>query len=216
MKKKITEELNKFSQMNKEQKISYYKSYYLLPTIALLIGLILLLWFIKDTFFQKKAVNSGCVYGVEITEEEKYALTEGYLDYYDYNKKKYCAYLSTDNMFENTEQQMDANAHEMALIAQITAGDIYYLIYDKENLLKMENGGVYASLSDLFSDEALEKMKDSLIELKNPETGESYPAAIDIKKAGMFGGKKDGYLIFTIGIPDDEYPKRFLEYLLSM
>lgn len=216
MKEKITEELNKISNMDKAQKWDYFKTYYLVKTIALVIGLVLLVWFIKDTFLQKKIVNAGCVYGVEISEEERIALTEGYLKYYDINPKKYASYVSTDNMFEGTEQQMDANAHEMALIAQATAGEVFYLILDRENLEMMENSGIILSLDEAFIGEVPKVELDSLVSLKNPETNESYNAAIDLKKAGILKDGREGYLVFTIGIPDSGYPKRFLDYLINI
>lgn len=212
----IDTELNKVSNMNKEQKWDYFKSYYLAKTVCAVICLVLLLWFIKDTFFQKEIVSAGCVYGIDISEDEKLALTDGYIEYYRYNPKKYCAYVSTDNMFEGTEQQMDANAHEMALFAQIAAGEIYYLILDKENFDMMANGEIYASLNDLFIDGLPEGIKDCTVELTDSETGELYPAAVDLKKSGLLGANKDGYLVFTVGVRDKEFPKKFLAYLMNM
>ena len=216
MKEKIAAELNKVSQMTKEQKWEYFKSYYLAKSILLVIGLILFAWFIMDTFFQKEAVTAGCVYGVEISEEERQALTDGYLEYYKYNPKKYCAYISTDNMFEGTEQKMDASTHEMALFAQIAAGEIYYLILDKDTLDMMSNGGIYASLEDLFPNGLPDVYENCGVNLTDGETGMQYLAAIDLNKAGVFCDKGEAYLVFTIGIPDDKYPARFLEYLKTL
>ena len=212
MKEKISKELNKISNMNKDQKWDYFKSYYLLKTIAIIIGTILLVWFVKDTFLQKKIANAGCVYGVELSEDEKQILTNGYLQYYNIDPKKYVAYISTDNMFEGTEQKMDASTHEMALIAQCAAGEIFYLILDKENLDMFASGDVYLSLDDAFINGFPENAKKSVVYLKEPSTGENYPAAIDLSKAGILSGK-EGYLVFTIGIPDAEYPERLFSYL---
>lgn len=216
MKKLIDEELNKISNMPREQRWDYFKAYYLSKTIILLVGIVLLIWFVSDTIFQKEIVNSGCVYGVEISEEEKNALTEGYLNFYKYNPKKYCAYISTDNMFEGTEQQMDANTHEMALFAQIAAGEIYYLILDKDNLEKMASGGIYASLDDVFVDGLPEEVEGCEVELTDAESGNLYKAAIDLKKAGILKDGREGYLVYTIGVKDKDYPVKLLKFLLSM
>jgi len=214
--KYITEK-EKISQMNRDQKWDYFKTYYLAKTIVLFVAIVLFIWFVKDTFFQKKIANAGCVYGVEISEEEKVALTEGYLDYYSIDKKKYGAYISTDNMFEDTEQKMDANAHEMALFAQIAAGEIYYLILDKENFEKMSNGGIFASLDEVFADEGLpEEIKDRTVKIIDKESGVEYNAAIDLRGTGLFNDDTEAYLVFTIGIPDKEYPKRFLDYIFEL
>lgn len=216
MNNKIKDELNKISNMDRDQKWEYFKAYYLVKTVLIVIGIMLLIWFVKDTVFQKMAVTSGCVYGIEITEEEKGKLTDGYLEYYGYNPKKYCAYISTDNMFEGTEQQMDANSHEMALFAQVAAGEIYYFILDKDTLDMMTPGGIYADLSKVFPNGLPDGFKDCEIELVDEETKEPYLAAIDLEKAGIFNDGRKGYLVFTIGIPDKDYPQRLLNYLKNM
>lgn len=216
MKEKIEAELNKISEMNKQQKWDYFKSYYMVKCILLFIGLLLFIWFVKDVFFQKKAVNAGCVYGVEISDEEKNALTDGFLEYYNYDKNKYCAYISTDNMFEGTAQQMDANTHEMALFAQIAAGEIYYLILDKDTFYAMKNGGIYMTLDEAFPKGLPKVFSDSTVELTDEESNETYEVGIDLKKAGILNDGREGYLVFTVGIPDKEYPGLFLNYLLNL
>lgn len=216
MKEKIVTELKKISNMNKGQKWEYFKSYYLVKSVVAVICLLLFVWFVKDVFFQKKVVNAGCVYGIEISEEERLALTDGYLNYYNYNPRKYCAYISTDNMFEGTEQKMDASTHEMALFAQVAAGEIYYFIVDRNNLDMMANGGIYASLDELFPEGLPKEIKQCTIELVDPDTQNLYAAAIDLKKAGVLNDGREAYLVFTVGIPDMEYPEKFLSYLMNM
>lgn len=212
----INTEKNKISQMDKNQKWDYFKTYYMAKTIALVVVIVLLTWFIKDTFFQKKIANSGCVYGVELTDEEKIKLTEGYLDYYDIDKRRYCAYISTDNMFEATEQKMDASTHEMALFAQIAAHEIYYLILDEENFYRLANGGVYASLDDIFTEGLPDEIKNKTITFTDQETGDECAVAIDLKGNGLFSDGREAFLVFTVGIKDKEYPGRFLDYILDL
>lgn len=214
---RIKSEYNKMREMDSKKRLEYYKTYYLKLTIIVLIGIVLFAWFIKDTFFQKEMVCVGCAYGVELTDEQIYALTDGYLDYYGYNPQKCDAYLSTDNMFEGTEQQMDANGQEMALFAQIAAGQIYYLILDEYTLNLYINGGIYAGLDEALPADKIDELADAVVNLTDPETGESYRAAIDLKKLGFLkDDSRDGYLIYTIAKPDDEYPERFLQYLQQL
>ena len=216
IREKISKEKAKVSGMNKEQKWEYFKAYYLAKTICVAIGIILLIWFVNDTILQKKVVSAGCVYSVFASDDAKEALTKGYLDYYSYDNNKYDAFISTDNMFEDTEQKMDANAQEMALITQASAGEIHYLILDKNNFDRYASGGIYASLDELFKDGLPEKVKDKVIYANDPESGISYPAAIDISGTKLFEDSKEALLVFTIGIPDKDYPKKFLDYILNM
>ena len=213
---KLSKEKDKVSGMNKEQKWEYFKAYYLAKTICVVIAIILLIWFVNDTILQKKVVSAGCVYNVPVSDDAKEALTIGFLDYYHYDKNKYEAFVSIDNMFEDTEQKMDANAQEMALITQASAGEIHYLILDRNNFDRYASGGIYASLDELFKDGLPEKVKDKVIYADEPESGISYPAAIDLSDTKLFGDSKEALLVFTIGIPDKDYPKKFLDYILNM
>lgn len=215
IKEKILTEKDKISAMNKEQKFEYFKAYYLAKLICAFIGIILLVWFVNDTFLQKQVVSAGCIYGVLVSDDTKEALTTDYLDYYSYDKDKYEAFISTDNMFEDTEQKMDANAQEMALITQASAGEIHYLILDKNNFDRYASGGIYASLDELFKDGLPEKVKDKVIYTKDPESGISYPAAIDISGTKLFADSKEALLVFTIGIPNKDYPVKLLEYIIN-
>lgn len=213
MLEKSKAELNKIKAMDKEKRWDYFKTYYLKITIALLIGIVLFGWFVKDTIFQKTGACMGCAYEVEITDEQKEILTDGYLEYYGLNPRKYSAALATDNMFEGTDQQMDANSHEMALFAQIAAGEIYYLILDEATLNMYSNGGIYYRLDEIFDNSTLDSLQGMTVDVKDYGSEDKYPTAIDLKKLGFLEGDEEGYLVFTIGIPDPEFPVRLLDYL---
>lgn len=204
-------EMEKISQMDKKNRIDYFRTYYLKPCIAIVVFLIMFVWFIADTMFKKDAACNGCVYGIELTDSQKEALTTGFLEYYNLNPKDYSAAVATDNMFEGTAQQMDANSHEMALFAQIAAGEIYYLILDKATLEMMSNGGVYAGLNEVLPQETCDKLKGMTYTLDDYETGEPYEAAINLEELGFLD--EEGYLVFTIARPDEDFPLKFYEYL---
>lgn len=204
--------------MDKARRKSYLMTYYKWPAIFFVIGLVLFAWFVKDTFFQPEPVSMGCAFGVTLTEEEKTLLTDGYLEYYGHDPKKNVAVVATDNMFEGTAQQMDANGNQMALFAQIAAGEIYYLILDDYLLELYSNGGVYCGLNEVLPKDVVQKLVDSgcTRQLTDPDTGEVYEAAIDLKSIGFLTKEDpDGYLIYTIARPDEGYPLRLYEYLVD-
>ena len=214
IKESIVNEYKKIIAMNRQQKWEYYKAYYLIPSIVILIGIVLFIWFIKDVFMQPESVCLGCVYGVDITDKQKEELSTGYLEYYGYNSDDYFAAVSTDNMFEGTAQQMDANGHEMALFAQIAAGEIYYLILDEDTLNLMANGGIYASLDEVLPEDVLTELGDKIVWLEDPETKKSYAMAIDLNKLGFLNESgQEGYLVYTIAKIGDDFPLKFYEYL---
>ena len=194
---------------------SYYKTYYLWPSVGVLIALVLFAWFIKDTVFPKRMVCAGCAYGIELSEKQQEALQDGYIRAMGLNPKKAFAGLSTDNIFEDTNQQMDANEQQMALIAQVAAGDIHYLIFDERNLLRYQNSGIYEPLDEVLSEDVLQRVKGNTYSLTDSDSGEEYLAAIDLKALGLLNEEwqQEGYLIFTIGVPSEEFADTFFAYL---
>lgn len=211
LKDSINSEIDKISQMDRSKKWDYFKTYYLKWTIGIVVVLIMLIWFVKDTMFQKYPASMGCAYNVELSEEQIYKLTDGYIDYMGLSPKKAWAGLSVDDMFEGTAQEMDARSHEMALFAQIAAGEIYYLILDRDTLELYENGGIYAYLDEVLPEAVVDEMEDVTVSVKDEETGAERPLAIDLQKLGFIDG--EGFLAYTIAKPDDEYPLRFINYL---
>lgn len=209
----ITEELNKVSKMDRAKKWDYYKTYYKWPSIILLIGIILFAWFVKDTFFKPNEASMGCAYSVMITDDQKEYLTDGYLDAYGLKKNRNVAYLDVDNMFEGTEQKLDASGQQMALIAQIAGGQIHYLILDEELLNMYSNSGIYCDLSEVLPGDVMNELTDSVYTLHDPELDIDYKAAIDLNSIGFLEGSHKGYLVFTIGIPDEDYPLRLYRHI---
>jgi len=212
---KLKQEIDKISAMDRAGKWSYFQTYYMKPTLVIVFFLVLLIWFIKDTAFQKEGICNGCIYNVAVTDEQKEWLTTGYLDYYGYDQKKYDASVSTDYMFEDTAQQMDAYAHEMALYAQVAAGDIQYMILDKDTLDYMSNGGIYADLNTVLSEETMHGLEGMTIELHDDESSEDYEAAIDLVRLGVFDESVgEAYLIFTPVQKDQAFAENFIKYLV--
>lgn len=212
---RLKSEIDKVSSMDKHKRLEYFKTYYLTGTIIAVVAIVLLVWLIKDTVFQKKMVCAGCVYGIELSDEQKYALTDGFLEYYDYNPKNYFAAVATDNMFEDTAQQMDANSHEMALYSQIAADQIYYLIVDEKTLNKMATGGIIASVDEVLPKEQYEILKD-YVYLCDDGEGNTYETAISLSAFDFFEENQDGYLVFTVAKTYDGFKEQFIEYLMML
>lgn len=212
LREKIKAEIAKVSEMDNHKKWEYYKSYYMGPSIVAVLILAMLAWYIKDTFYRPDEVSIGCAFSVELTDEQREYLTDGYIEYYGYNPKKSLAYLSMDNLFADTAQKVDADNSLMALYAQIASGQIYYLILDEKGMNTMVEAGIYADLDDIFDKNYLSNYETAIVELSDSDVGK-YRGAIDLTKIGFLPDDKEGYLVFTIARPDDDYPKRLLDFI---
>jgi len=216
LRERINKEIRKIKSMNREQKISYFKTYYMWKSLAILIAIILVVLFIKDTMFQKEAVSSGIAFNVELSEEQYHKLTDEYLENFGYDSDKYMANVARDNLFYDTAQKMDEYSNMMALQAQIAAGEIFYLMIDKRLMEEMASAGIYSSLDEVLDKETIDYLhsKDAVCSVTDPDYGEVI-VAIDLSKIGFFESDREGYLIYTVACPSKDYAESFLRYLME-
>ncbi len=177
---------------NKDLKyrLKYFKDYYAVPTLAVIIGLIVLGSIIhtflsaKDTRFEALMINASgapdaAAFGqiLELNEKKEEVV-------FDYNY-----YLNPDP--ENVDNVTYTNSQKiMAVIASKTA-DV--MIAPESIITRYLNGSVFLDLREVFSEQELAKMGDAVIwyAITDPETGEKYdplPLVIDITKAPALDG----------------------------
>lgn len=63
--------------------------------------------------------------------------------------------------------------------------------------------------------EGTAQQMDAVIELEDPDTG-IYKGALDLRKIGFLNSDQEGYLIFTIALPTQDYSMKLLDYLVNI
>lgn len=213
MKITLKEELEKVKKMNGKQKWSYYKTYYLGPTIVIIILILCLAWFLYDSIISnKKILYSGGIMGVDITEEGRSYLSDEYLNYLGGNPKKEMIALSADNFLTVSEEEaLNADGMDMALYAQISVGEYDYFVMSKGTLEKYKAFEIYVDPTNLCKEVGIEEDKIVIDEESK------LPMAIDITDicGDKIGASEEYYLVFVNvkNVPEED--KRFLEYLLG-
>ena len=124
--------------MTPEQKKKYFRDYYLGPLLAVLVGLIFLVWFIVDTVIASRPkLITGQLVNVEISEEMEQKLTTGFEEYYSTldpdAKKKGRAFISDTEYIDITNSDpTQMNAEKLAVLqAQMASGNVTYVYTDK-------------------------------------------------------------------------------------
>lgn len=208
----IKEELAKVKSMNGKQRWSYYKSYYLAPTIIGLFVVACLAWFLYDAVLSRKQIiYSGGVIGVGITDEGLEYLSDGYLTYLGGNPKKQMIAVTKDNFLTvEDEAQYGDQSMDMALYTQIAVGEYDFFIMGKGALENYAGFDCYLDPSNVAATLGIE---DRLV---CPEDSD-VPYALDITDiaAEKLGAVSDCYLVFinVKNVPEEDI--EFSKYLLE-
>lgn len=171
-------------------KLKYFKDYYAVPTLAAIIGLIVLGSIIytfvsaKDTRFEALMINASgapdaAAFGqiLELNEKKEEVV-------FDYNY-----YLNPDP--ENVDNVTYTNSQKIMAVIASKSADV--MIAPESIITRYLNGSVFLDLREVFSEQELAEMGDAVIwyAITDPETGEKYdplPLVIDITKAPGLDG----------------------------
>lgn len=222
------EEKQKLAGMDTKRKLSYLKTYYLPWAIGILIGLVIVVFVAVSMIRSKREVEAAGVFiNVLANEECYYFLKEGYESYKDFNLWKSAVYLATEDAIDFTpeSQLMDSYQNQMALYAQISTGDVMYLIIDQSGLDGLRSMDVYMDPQLYFTEETRPLLEEALVyaDMPDPEGAEgdtkSLPVALDLHKLG-FAQASDmnvdaAYLVFVGVRTESEKMTDFLTYFCT-
>ncbi len=143
----LSAEREKIAAMDRKQRLRYFKDYYLMPALVIVIAIFCIVWFLYDAFFARKNVlYTGALVGCQVSDEGKKYLTDGFLDVIGGRPGKDTILLSEDLWIIFSEE--DAENYQAAdsnIYVNIAAGDFDYMLIDGAVI------GQYASL-DAFAD----------------------------------------------------------------
>lgn len=173
------EEKQKLAGMDTKRKLSYLKTYYLPWAIGILIGLVIVVFVAVSMIRSKREVEAAGVFiNVLANEECYYFLKEGYESYKDFNLWKSAVYLATEDAIDFTpeSQLMDSYQNQMALYAQISTGDVMYLIIDQSGLDGLRSMDVYMDPQLYFTEETRPLLEEALVyaDMPDPEGAEGH------------------------------------------
>lgn len=223
LKETINQEITKFKSMDKEKKWDYFKTYYLKVTIIVVIAFVLLLHLLYSIALGKREVlASGCFVNVGISEEGVLFLTDEYLTFCEKTDRDAVATVALDESVDvYGELPMSTDPYEeMALLAQLSAGEYQYMILDKEGLEKFAQLELYADLEEILDEQQMINLEDRIVYLDNQADKDNTASAISLSGTG-FAAKyqlvpKDIYLAFVNIEPDVDKNKRIVNYILGV
>ncbi len=215
--KKLREDLKPMSFREKVDHLwTYY--YWVLIVVAILVTLCLIVHS-SVTNLRKEVLVAGVLVNADVSVEGHDFLEEDYFKKLN-GKEGDQEIQITDVTFEdpnttlNIEQTYTASVR---LIAMVAAKEVDYVIMDKIGLEFYLGQDIFMDLTELLSQEELEKWKDDFIYLTYDDTGETVPVAINLKNT-EFAEKycktdKQRYIAFAGNTQRPDACKILWEYL---
>ena len=176
LKEYIEEEKTKLGEMNKEEKIDYFKEYYLKLCIFAGIVLILLIWLLVDIGLNMRhSVVTGGVVNTTLTDEGQMFLGDDYLKSLELSKLTNKVYLAPDIFLDDDDPQSYT-----VFQAELATNSYNYLITDEKGLEFIVELECLADLDGVLDAETSGQVSDKKIYRKLKESGTEIAAAIDI------------------------------------
>ena len=222
LKETINQEIDKFKSMDGKKRWEYFKTYYLTATIIGLVVIVLAAHLIYSVLLGKREVlASGCFVNVDISEAGELFLTDEYVVFCEKTDKTAVANLSSGNTFDFfSENPLDNNSYEMALLTQLSAGEYQYMILDKTGLERFAKLDVYSDLEEMLTDTQKIALEDRIV-YQEAQDGKAQAAAaislIDTEFAQKYQlNPGDVYLVFIDIEQDVAKNQKLVEYIFGV
>lgn len=218
-KDKLRREYEKIKEMDPKKRWNYFVSYYLwmvVIVIALIAMAIHLVYDMKMSFRDVEA--AGCLVNIAADPQTEDFLTDEYLAECGLSPKKSVAYLTYETTEFLKDNPVDQDSYEMALNAQLCAGQYSYMIMDEAGLEHFESLDVYADVEKVLSETQKEKTKDCLV--YREQDGKQHAVAISLKDTGFVENyhlnPQETYLVFVDVDMDIAKNQKFFDYIWSV
>ena len=211
----VEEEKQKLGEMSKEEKIDYFKEYYLKMVIFAVIVLILLIWLLIDVGlgFRGNVVTGGVV-NTKLSEEGSLFLSDEYMTYLNASKLTKKVDLAPDIFIDDDDPQSYT-----IFQAELATNTYNYLITDEKGLAFATQLEVVANLDEILESDLSQKLSDKIVYRKSGDNGTEIAAAIEITDTAFTKNyvNSGGKVYFVITGNPDEYGKalKMLEYILE-
>ena len=218
-KDKLRQEYNKIKEMDPKKRWNYFVSYYLWITIIVIAGIAMIIHMTYDMKMSFRDVEAaGCLVNIAAATQTEEFLTDEYLTACGVSPKKSVAYLTYETTEFLKDNPVDQDSYEMALNAQLCAGQYSYMIMDETGLEHFESLDIYADVEKILSDAQKEKVNDYLV-YRNHD-GKQHAVAISLKDTGFVKkyqlDPQEAYLVFVDVDMDIAQNQKFFDYIWSV
>lgn len=219
LKQSIQKEREKLKDATFSQKLEFFWDYYKFPAISLVIILMIIGSFIHSAVTSKDVVLSGiCLNCYQSSFETYYDdLTADFLKKQDVNPSRYTIEINASMVFDpDNREAAEINYQSVQRIgAQITVGDLDFMIGNLDAMMDFVESGTFYDLSEVLTEEELAEYVPYLI---NRE--QSIPVLVDLSSCDALA---EGYpylqeplvLGVAVNAPHVDMIREWISYLLG-
>lgn len=214
LKRRLSDEKEKISAMDRTQKRRYFKDYYLVPTVIAVFVIFCIIWFLYDALFARKNVlYTGALVGCQVSDEGKQYLTERFLEVIGGRAGKDEVVLSEDLWITFSDEDLEKyQAADSNLYVNIAAGDFDYMLIDGAVIGQYAAMDVYADLGEYvrkyqISEDDIYLRDGKAVAVKLPKEAE--------EQAGITSFSDEVYLVIVDIKRNPSYEELLMEYLLQ-
>lgn len=218
--REVISEKEKWRQMNKEEKWTYFNSYYRNKLIVLLAAVIFVVYMIYTIASPKPEVRLfAVILNGAVNDETTAQLQEGFAEYINLDEEKET--LNFDNSFyldgENFNELTMAN--QQKLMAYMSAGEIDVIIAPEKDMIQYASMGGLVKVTDLLPTSLVSTLaKDFYYEALEEET-QSAPYGIYLEDMAIYDNNGNLIIKPVLGIVSNSENKEscveFIQYLFQ-
>ncbi len=197
--------------MTFRQKLFFFKDYYLVKVLLVLLALVFVSLFIRDAYKNSKTIYTGGTVGFDLFEDKYDLLMDGFINYLgdDYTGKK--VQFGGNALMVPEGQEYERNNIETAFVAQVNAGMYNYLFMTKKEFEYFADVDIYQDISYIRNDPDY-----SDLEFVTGFEGKTSGIKLSDKVLSKFGlSDMDVYLVFPVKQDKNDLNLKLINYLYS-
>ena len=165
IRQKIGEEKRKFLALDRKEKLTYFRSYYLVPLLVVIAALVFIGTMIRDVIRgQGEILISGMFLNTSLTDEADAYLEQGFVEYLGRTGEK--VHVNTAQYVLDFSGGMALSSPyqaQMAVVTQLAAGTLDFVLVDESAFEYLGSHGMIADPEKVLTPETLQKYRDRLV-----------------------------------------------------
>lgn len=180
--KEVKEQRAKLKGAPFKDKWQYFLDYYKWPTLAIIAGVLFILFITKDVIKASKPVYVSAVFINSHSLTDNTALQEDFISYTGIDPKKYNVHIDSTISIRAGSIDEDSYYNDQRVFAMLMAKEIDCMLVDETLFPTYKNQGIFEDLSTLLTDEQMEKYADRIVYETTNDISTPYPMAIDLSQ----------------------------------
>lgn len=210
-----------------KDKWQYFLDYYKWPTIAVLVGILVVIFIARDVIRNSKPIYVSAVFINSHALVDNTILQDDFMQYKQLNPKDYNVTIDNTTSIRSGSTDEMSYYNDQKVYAMLMAKEIDCMIVDESLFPIYKNQGFFEDLSLVLTEEQMEKYKDRIIYETSDDSPTPYPMAIDVtdipffEEIGAYTTIRDSqdseldqvYFTIIVNSLDKSHAVEYLEYI---